>query len=123
MRMALVSFVFFVLGLTLVGCGEAPKAATVKVTGKILSKGSPITGLPPGEKAQVVFTSVQTKAQSFARVAEDGSFVADVAKGEYTVTGSAGFNADPKTKGPGKVTKALKVDADMTDLILDISKK
>lgn len=123
MRITLRVFGWMVLGMAVIGCGEAPKSATFKVTGKILSKGSPITGLPPGEKAQVVFTSNQTKAQSFARVTEDGAFVVDVAKGEYQVTGSAGFTADPSKKGPGKISKALKVEADITDVILDIGAK
>lgn len=123
MQIPLKIFVLMGLVIGLAGCGETPKVPNFKVTGVILSKGSPITGLPPGEKAQVVFTSEQTKAQSYARVMEDGSFSVDLAKGNYSVTGSAGFTADPNKKGPGMVTRALKVETDIKDLVLDISKK
>ena len=114
--------VFFALVFA-TGCGKEPQEVKIKVAGKILSNGKPITGLPPGEKPMVLLTSKVNQAQNYARVAEDGSFVVEVAKGEYTLTGSAGFTASPNEKGPGKLTKDLKVESEMNDLILDIGKK
>lgn len=114
--------VFFALVFA-VGCGKEPQEVKIKVTGKILSNGKPITGLPPGEKPMVLLTSKVNQAQNYARVVEDGSFVVEVAKGEYTLTGSAGFTASPNEKGPGKITKDLKVESEINDLILDIGKK
>ncbi len=103
------------------GCGGETKAKTFKVTGKIHSGGNPITGLPPGEKPMVKFEAKANKEQSQAKVAEDGAFSADLAAGDYTVTGSAGFMANEK-KGSGMVSKSLKVEADIADLDLDIGK-
>lgn len=114
--------VFFALVFA-VGCGKEPQEVKIKVTGKILSNGKPITGLPPGEKPMVLLTSKVNQAQNYARVVEDGSFVVEVAKGEYTLTGSAGFTASPNEKGPGKITKDLKVESEINDLILDMGKK
>lgn len=114
--------VFFALVFA-VGCGKEPQEVKIKVTGKILSNGKPITGLPPGEKPMVLLTSKVNQAQNYARVVEDGSFVVEVAKGEYTLTGSAGFTASPNEKGPGKITKDLKVESEINDLILDLGKK
>ena len=103
------------------GCGGETKAKTFKVTGKIHSGGNPITGLPPGEKPMVKFEAKANKEQSQAKVAADGAFSADLAAGDYTVTGSAGFMANEK-KGSGMVSKSLKVEADIADLDLDIGK-
>lgn len=103
------------------GCGGETKAKTFKVTGKIHSGGNPITGLPPGEKPMVKFEAKANKEQSQAKVAEDGAFSADLVPGDYTVTGSAGFMANEK-KGSGMVSKSLKVEADVSDLDLDIGK-
>lgn len=114
--------VFFAL-VYATGCGKEPQEVKIKVSGKILSNGKPITGLPPGEKPMVLLTSKVNQAQNYARVAEDGSFVVEVVKGEYTLTGSAGFTASPNEKGPGKITKDLKVESEMNDLILDLGKK
>ncbi|MSR30965.1 MAG: hypothetical protein EXR99_05605 [Gemmataceae bacterium] len=106
------------------GCGGMPTEPLFKVSGKILSKGNPITGLPPGEKAQVKFISPATKEEKYAGVQDDGSFTLELKKGSYTVIGSAGFTADTdKQKGPGKVTKEVKVDGPVNDLLLDIGKK
>lgn len=118
-RMVLVLFAL----VFAIGCGKDPQEVKIKVTGKILSNGKPITGLPPGEKPMVLLTSKVNQAQNYARVVEDGSFVVEVAKGEYTLTGSAGFTASPNEKGPGKLTKDLKVESEINDLILDIGKK
>ena len=118
-RMVLVLFAL----VFAIGCGKDPQEVKIKVTGKILSNGKPITGLPPGEKPMVLLTSKVNQAQNYARVVEDGSFVVEVAKGEYTLTGSAGFTASPNEKGPGKITKDLKVESEINDLILDIGKK
>ena len=118
-RMVLVLFAL----VFAIGCGKEPQEVKIKVTGKILSNGKPITGLPPGEKPMVLLTSKVNQAQNYARVVEDGSFVVEVAKGEYTLTGSAGFTASPNEKGPGKITKDLKVESEINDLILDIGKK
>lgn len=115
-------FVFFALVLA-VGCGKEPQEVKIKVSGKILSNGKPITGLPPGEKPMVLLTSKINQAQNYARVTEDGSFVVEVPKGDYILTGSAGFTASPNEKGPGKFTKDLKVESEINDLILDIGKK
>ena len=103
------------------GCGGETKAKTFKVTGKIHSGGNPITGLPPGEKPMVKFEAKANKEQSQAKVAADGAFSADLAAGDYTVTGSAGFMANEK-KGSGMVSKSLKVEADVAGLDLDIGK-
>jgi uncharacterized membrane protein len=103
------------------GCGGETKAKTFKVTGKIHSGGDPITGLPPGEKPMVKFEAKSNKEQSQAKVGEDGAFSAELAPGDYTVTGSAGFMANEK-KGSGMVSKSLKVEADVAGLDLDIGK-
>ena len=103
------------------GCGGETKAKTFKVTGKIHSGGNPITGLPPGEKPMVKFEAKANKEQSQAKVAEDGAFSAELVPGDYTVTGSAGFMANEK-KGSGMISKSLKVEADVSDLDLDIGK-
>jgi len=103
------------------GCGGETKAKTFKVTGKIHSGGNPITGLPPGEKPMVKFEAKANKEQSQAKVAEDGAFSAELVPGDYTVTGSAGFMANEK-KGPGMVSKSLKVEADVAGLDLDVGK-
>lgn len=103
------------------GCGGETKAKKFKVTGKIHSGGNPITGLPPGEKPMVKFEAKANKEQSQAKVGEDGAFSADLAAGDYTVTGSAGFMANEK-KGSGMVSKSLKVEADVAGLDLDIGK-
>lgn len=102
------------------GCGGETKAKTFKVTGRIHSGGNPITGLPPGEKPMVKFEAKANKEQSQAKVAEDGAFSAELAPGDYTVTGSAGFMANEK--GSGMVSKSLKVEADVAGLDLDIGK-
>ena len=103
------------------GCGGETKAKTFKVTGKIHSGGTPITGLPPGEKPMVKFEAKSNKEQSQAKVGEDGAFSAELSPGDYTVTGSAGFMANEK-KGSGMVSKSLKVEADVAGLDLDIGK-
>ncbi|MFM7098777.1 MAG: hypothetical protein ACKO16_15320 [Gemmataceae bacterium] len=107
------------------GCGGETKAKTFKVTGKILAGGNPITGLPPGEKPMVKFEEKLSKAQSYAKVSEDGAFNAELPAGDYNVTGSAGFSADSQKKGPGFVTKDLKVESDVSgfDLDVGVSKK
>lgn len=114
--------VFFALVFA-IGCGKEPQEVKIKVSGKILSNGKPITGLPPGEKPMVLLTSKINQAQNYARVSEDGSFMIEIAKGDYILTGSAGFTASPNEKGPGKLTKDLKVESEINDLILDIGKK
>ena len=106
----------------LAGCGGETKAKTFKVTGKIHSGGNPITGLPPGEKPMVKFEAKANKEQSQAKVAEDGAFSAELAPGDYTVTGSAGFMANSDKKGPGIISKGLKVEADIANLDLDVGK-
>jgi len=82
--------VFFALVFA-IGCGKEPQEVKIKVSGKILSNGKPITGLPPGEKPMVLLTSKINQAQNYARVSEDGSFMIEIAKGDYILTGSAGF--------------------------------
>jgi len=114
--------VFFALVFA-IGCGKEPQEVKIKVSSKILSNGQPITGLPPGEKPMVLLTSKINQAQNYARVSEDGSFMIEIAKGDYILTGSAGFTASPNEKGPGKFTKDLKVESEINDLILDIGKK
>jgi hypothetical protein len=106
----------------LAGCGGETKAKTFKVTGKIHSGGNPITGLPPGEKPMVKFEAKANKEQSQAKVGEDGAFSAELAPGDYTVTGSAGFMANSDKKGPGIISKGLKVEADVAGLDLDVGK-
>ena len=105
------------------GCGGETKAKTFKVTGKIHSGGNPITGLPPGEKPMVKFEAKANKEQSQAKVGNDGAFSAELAPGDYTVTGSAGFMADSDKKGPGIISKSLKVEADVAGLDLDVANK
>ena len=104
------------------GCGGETKAKTFKVTGKIHSGGTPITGLPPGEKPMVKFEAKANKEQSQAKVGEDGAFSAELAPGDYTVTGSAGFMANSDKKGSGIISQSLKVEADVAGLDLDIGK-
>ncbi len=110
-----------ILGLV-AGCGGEIKPKTFKVSGKIHSGGNPITGLPPGEKPMVKFEANANKEQSQAKVGNDGSFSAELAPGDYTVTGSAGFMANTDKKGPGIISKGLKVEADVADLDLDVGK-
>ncbi len=105
-----------------IGCGGEVKTNTFKVTGKIHSGGAPIVGLPPGERPMVKFEAKENQAQTQAKVGDDGTFTADLAPGNYKVTGSAGFRADSNAKGIGMVSKDLKVDAAISDLDLDISK-
>ena len=109
--------------VVLAGCGGETKAKTFKVTGKIHSGGNPITGLPPGDRPMVKFESSETKEPSYAKVSEDGSFLADLPAGNYKVTGSAGFMANTEKKGPGMVSKDLKVEADVADLDIDVANK
>ena len=104
------------------GCGGETKPKTFKVSGKIHSGGNPITGLPPGEKPMVKFEAIANKEQSQAKVGNDGAFSAELAPGDYTVTGSAGFMANSDKKGPGIISKGLKVEADVADLDLDVGK-
>lgn len=110
-----------ILGLV-AGCGGETKPKTFKVSGKIHSGGNPITGLPPGEKPMVKFEAIANKEQSQAKVGNDGAFSAELAPGDYTVTGSAGFMADSDKKGPGIISKGLKVEADIANLDLDVGK-
>lgn len=117
---AMASLVIALVGIA--GCGGETKATKFKVTGKIHSGGSPITGLPPGEKPMVKFEAKANKEQSQAKVGEDGAFSAELAPGDYTVTGSAGFMANSDKKGPGMISKSLKVVADVADLDLDVGK-
>jgi len=104
------------------GCGGETKAKTFKVTGKIHSGGNPITGLPPGEKPMVKFEAKANKEQSQAKVGNDGAFSVELTPGDYTVTGSAGFMANSDKKGPGIISKGLKVEADVAGLDLDVGK-
>ena len=104
------------------GCGGETKPKTFKVSGKIHSGGNPITGLPPGEKPMVKFEANENKEQSQAKVGNDGAFSAELAPGDYTVTGSAGFMANSDKKGPGIISKGLKVEADVANLDLDVGK-
>ena len=120
-RHAAVTTSLIVALVGIAGCGGETKAKTFKVTGKIHSGGDPITGLPPGEKPMVKFEAKSNKEQSQAKVGEDGAFSAELAPGDYTVTGSAGFMANEK-KGSGMVSKSLKVEADVAGLDLDIGK-
>ncbi len=114
---------FALMVVVLAGCGGETKAKTFKVTGKIHSGGSPITGLPPGDRPMVKFESSETKEPSYAKVSEDGSFLADLPAGNYKVTGSAGFMANTEKKGPGMVSKDLKVEADVSNLDIDVASK
>ena len=114
---------FALMVVVLAGCGGETKAKTFKVTGKIHSGGSPITGLPPGDRPMVKFESSETKEPSYAKVSEDGSFLADLPAGNYKVTGSAGFMANTEKKGPGMVSKDLKVEADVANLDIDVASK
>ena len=59
---------------------------------------------------------------SYAKVGNDGAFSAELAPGDYTVTGSAGFMANSDKKGPGIISKGLKVEADVANLDLDVGK-
>ena len=104
------------------GCGGETKPKTFKVSGKIHSGGNPITGLPPGEKPMVKFEANENKEQSQAKVGNDGAFSAELTPGDYTVTGSAGFMANSDKKGPGIISKGLKVEADVSNLDLDVGK-
>ena len=117
---AMASLVIALVGIA--GCGGETKAKTFKVTGKIHSGGNPITGLPPGEKPMVKFEAKANKEQSQAKVGEDGAFSAELAPGDYTVTGSAGFMANSDKKGSGIISQSLKVEADVAGLDLDIGK-
>lgn len=114
---------FALLIACLVGCGGETKAKTFKVTGKIHSGGSPITGLPPGDRPMVKFEASGTKEPTYAKVADDGSFLADLPVGNYKVTGSAGFMANSEKKGPGMVSQDLKVEADVANLDIDVASK
>ena len=114
---------FALMVVVLAGCGGETKAKTFKVTGKIHSGGSPITGLPPGDRPMVKFEASGTQETSFAKVSDDGSFLADLPAGNYKVTGSAGFMANAEKKGPGMVSKDLKVEADVADLDIDVANK
>ena len=114
---------FALMVVVLAGCGGETKAKTFKVTGKIHSGGNPITGLPPGDRPMVKFESSETKEPSYAKVSEAGSFLADLTAGNYKVTGSAGFMANTEKKGPGMVSKDLKVEADVADLDIDVANK
>ena len=114
---------FALMVVVLAGCGGETKAKTFKVTGKIHSGGNPITGLPPGDRPMVKFESSETKEPSYAKVSEDGSFLADLPAGNYKVTGSAGFMANTEKKGPGMVSKDLKVEADVSNLDIDVASK
>ena len=60
---------------------------------------------------------------SYAKVGNDGAFSAELAPGDYTVTGSAGFMANTEKKGPGMVSKDLKVEADVSNLDIDVASK
>ena len=114
---------FALMVVVLAGCGGETKAKTFKVTGKIHSGGSPITGLPPGDRPMVKFEASGTQETSFAKVSDDGSFLADLPAGNYKVTGSAGFMANTEKKGPGMVSKDLKVEADVSNLDIDVASK
>jgi len=114
---------FVLMIACLAGCGGETKAKTFKVTGKIHSGGNPITGLPPGDRPMVKFEASETKEPSYAKVSEDGSFLADLPAGNYKVTGSAGFMANTEKKGPGMVSQDLKVEADVANLDIDVASK
>ena len=118
---AMASLVIALVGIA--GCGGETKVKKFKVTGKIHSGGNPITGLPPGEKPMVKFEANENKEQSQAKVGNDGAFSAELAPGDYTVTGSAGFMANSDKKGPGIISKGLKVEADVANLDLDVANK
>ena len=118
---AMASLVIALVGIA--GCGGETKVKKFKVTGKIHSGGNPITGLPPGEKPMVKFEAIANKEQSQAKVGNDGAFSAELAPGDYTVTGSAGFMANSDKKGPGIISKGLKVEADVAGLDLDVANK
>jgi len=117
---ALASLVIALVGIA--GCGDETKVKKFKVTGKIHSGGNPITGLPPGEKPMVKFEAIANKEQSQAKVGNDGAFSVELTPGDYTVTGSAGFMANSDKKGPGIISKGLKVEADVAGLDLDVGK-
>ena len=70
----------------------------------------------------VKFEAIANKEQSQAKVGNDGAFSAELAPGDYTVTGSAGFMANSDKKGPGIISKGLKVEADVSNLDLDVGK-
>ena len=108
---------------SLAGCGGETKPKTFKVAGKIHSDGNPITGLPPGDRPMVKFEAGGTQEPTYAKVGDDGSFLANLPAGSYKVTGSAGFMANTEKKGPGMVSKDLKVEADVADLDLDVAIK
>jgi hypothetical protein len=114
---------FVLMIACLAGCGGETKAKTFKVTGKIHSGGSPITGLPPGDRPMVKFEASGTQETSYAKVSEDGAFLAELPAGNYKVTGSAGFMANTEKKGPGMVSKDLKVEADVANLDIDVANK
>jgi hypothetical protein len=118
---ALASLVIALVGIA--GCGDETKVKKFKVTGKIHSGGNPITGLPPGEKPMVKFEAIANKEQSQAKVGNDGAFSVELTPGDYTVTGSAGFMANSDKKGPGIISKGLKVEADVAGLDLDVANK
>ena len=109
--------------VSLVGCGGETKAKTFKVEGKIHSGGAPIVGLPPGDRPMVKFEASGTQEASYAKVSDDGLFSALLPAGSYKVTGSAGFTANSEKKGPGIVSKDLKVEADVAGLDLDVANK
>jgi len=117
---ALASLVIALVGIA--GCGDETKVKKFKVTGKIHSGGNPITGLPPGEKPMVKFEAIANKEQSQAKVGNDGAFSVELTPGDYTVTGSAGFMANSDKKGPGIISKGLKVEADVAGLDLAVGK-
>jgi hypothetical protein len=71
----------------------------------------------------VKFEASGTQETSFAKVSDDGSFLADLPAGNYKVTGSAGFMANTEKKGPGMVSKDLKVEADVSNLDIDVASK
>jgi len=107
----------------LAGCGSETKAKTFKVEGKIHSGGNPITGLPPGDRPMVKFEASGTLETSYAKVGDDGSFLALLPAGSYKVTGTAGFSANTEKKGPGIVSRDLKIEADVAGLDLDVANK
>jgi hypothetical protein len=71
----------------------------------------------------VKFEASGTQETSFAKVSDDGSFLADLPAGNYKVTGSAGFMVNTEKKGPGMVSKDLKVEADVSNLDIDVASK
>ena len=117
---AMASLVISLVGIA--GCGGEAKVKTFKVTGKIHSGGNPITGLPPGCRPMVKFEANENKEQSHAKVGEDGAFIAELAPGDYTVTGSAGYIANSDKKGLEMISKSLKVEADVAGIDLDVGK-